>query len=305
MQSRVAAARPARAATVVVRASAGAETSSRRNVLGLVAAGIAAAALAAPQQANALVNPAQESYGGLGRAHGKAGSSPKSPTRASMSSYTLEGTKKQGITPKRKAKLLAKAKKEAAEVAKANPRGGTAKHLGQPPAAPPARLNRLARAMAAKARPGARRAGWGPYGSGSDDDEEYLAGKAARNPRRLANSKIDFSKLDVSRGPAVGAAARSPCRPAGPLTPRAPPLRAAAAAQLNSLQRYRKAYKLPDPSGRDDLLSAIMRHFSNVYVDEDETLIKFAMACRRNGQRLGLAGIGKKPRTGSVKPKVR
>jgi hypothetical protein len=37
------------------------------------------------------------------------------------------------------------------------------------------------------------------------------------------------------------------------------------------------------------------------YVDEDETLIKFAMACRRNGQRMGLGA--KKPRTGSVKPR--
>lgn len=83
-------------------------------------AGIAAAALAAPQQvAAALVNPAQQSYGGLGRATGRAGSSPKSPTRASMEGYTLEGTKKSGITPKRKAKLLAKARKEATEVASA------------------------------------------------------------------------------------------------------------------------------------------------------------------------------------------
>jgi hypothetical protein len=87
--------------------------------LGLVAAGIAAAALAVPQQAVALVNPAQESYGGLGRNTGKAGSSPKSPTRASMEGYTLEGTRKQGITPKRKAKLMARARKEAIEVAAA------------------------------------------------------------------------------------------------------------------------------------------------------------------------------------------
>lgn len=89
------------------------------NGLLLVPAGIAAAALAVPQQANALVNPAQESYGGLGRSTGKAGSSPKSPTRASMEGYTLEGTKKQGISLKQKKKLLAKAKKEALEVAAA------------------------------------------------------------------------------------------------------------------------------------------------------------------------------------------
>lgn len=113
-QTRVAV-RPSRA-TVVVRAQAQ-DSSSRRSVLGFVAAGIAAAALAAPQQALALVNPAQESYGGLGRKTGSAGSSPKSPTRASMEGYTLEGTKKQGITPKRRAKLLARARKEALEVA--------------------------------------------------------------------------------------------------------------------------------------------------------------------------------------------
>lgn len=80
-------------------------------------AGFAAAALAVPQQASALVIPAQENYGGLGKASGKAGSSPKSPTRASMEGYTNEGTKKQGINPKRRAKLLAKARKEALEVA--------------------------------------------------------------------------------------------------------------------------------------------------------------------------------------------
>lgn len=47
-------------------------------------AGVAAAALAVPQQASALTIPSQESYGGLGRKTGSAGSSPKSPTRASM-----------------------------------------------------------------------------------------------------------------------------------------------------------------------------------------------------------------------------
>jgi len=50
----------------------------------LCRAGVAAAALAVPQQANALTIPSQESYGGLGRKTGAAGSSPKSPTRASM-----------------------------------------------------------------------------------------------------------------------------------------------------------------------------------------------------------------------------
>lgn len=40
------------------------------------------------------------------------------------------------------------------------------------------------------------------------------------------------------------------------------------------------------------------------YVDEDETLIRFALACRRNGQRLGLSGAAKKPR-GAVRPRGR
>ena len=31
-------------------------------------------------------------------------------------------------------------------------------------------------------------------------------------------------------------------------------------------------------------------------VDEDETLIRFAMACRRNGQRVALTGVAKKAR---------
>eukprot|EP00775_Hariotina_reticulata_P013674 gene13674-13796_t len=111
----------------------------------------------------------------------------------------------------------------------------------------------------------------GPYADGSDnEDDEYLA-KQGRNPRRFANSRIDLTKLE-----------------------------------LVSLQRYRKAYKLPDhPAGsREDLLTTIIRHFSDVYVDEDETLIRFAMACRRNGQQLGLASI-KKPRSGSVRPRGR
>ncbi len=63
--------------------------------------------MATPQAASAIGLPWQESTGGLGKG---GGSSPKSPTRASMESYTLEGTKKQGITPKRKKSLLAKAR---------------------------------------------------------------------------------------------------------------------------------------------------------------------------------------------------
>lgn len=107
-----------------------------------------------------------------------------------------------------------------------------------------------------------------PYGH-SDDEDEYL-GKNARNggARRFnLASRIDLTKLEPA-----------------------------------SLQRYRKAYKLPEHTANgNELLQAIVRHFANVYVDEDETLIRFAIACRRNGQRMGL-GV-KKSRTGSVKPR--
>jgi hypothetical protein len=48
-------------------------------------------------------------------------------------------------------------------------------------------------------------------------------------------------------------------------------------------------------------LLAVLPSLVLQYVDEDETLIRFAIACRRNGQRMGL-GV-KKPRTGSVKPR--
>jgi hypothetical protein len=40
-------------------------------------------------------------------------------TQTNRSSYTLEGTKKQGITPKRRAKLLAKTREAAAAKAAA------------------------------------------------------------------------------------------------------------------------------------------------------------------------------------------
>jgi hypothetical protein len=60
------------------------DTRAPAHTLFMCCAGAAAAALALPQQASAVVIPSQESYGGLGRATGGAGSSPKSPTRASM-----------------------------------------------------------------------------------------------------------------------------------------------------------------------------------------------------------------------------
>ncbi|KXZ54944.1 hypothetical protein GPECTOR_3g113 [Gonium pectorale] len=101
------AARPSRASAVVVRASA---EPSRRVVLGLVAGAVAGALLMAPQEASAIRIPSQEFTGGLVTG---GGNSPKSPTAASMESYTLEGTKKQGVSVKTKKKLLAKVREQA------------------------------------------------------------------------------------------------------------------------------------------------------------------------------------------------
>jgi len=83
----------------------------RRAALGALAGAVATAFAAAP--AEAYVNAAQESTGGLGRKTGGRGSLPKSTTEASMSSYTLEGIKKRGVTPGRKAAVLKKAREEA------------------------------------------------------------------------------------------------------------------------------------------------------------------------------------------------
>jgi hypothetical protein len=77
-------------------------------------AAVTAAGLVAAEQASAIGLPWQESTGGLVKG---GGSSPKSATRASMESYNLEGTKKQGISAKTRKKLLAAAKKKATEAA--------------------------------------------------------------------------------------------------------------------------------------------------------------------------------------------
>eukprot|EP00877_Chromochloris_zofingiensis_P000083 jgi/Chrzof1/10075/Cz04g26060.t1 len=74
----------------------------------------AAAALAVPQQASAFKLPSQDFTGGMTTG---GGNSPKSPTRASMEGYTLEGTRKYGISGKSKKKLLAKAREEATKAA--------------------------------------------------------------------------------------------------------------------------------------------------------------------------------------------
>lgn len=72
----------------------------------------AAAALAA-KSALAITIPSQASSGGLGRGSGIAFSS----TEASMSAYTLEGTKKKGISVKQKRGVLANARAQAEEAA--------------------------------------------------------------------------------------------------------------------------------------------------------------------------------------------
>lgn len=98
----------ARRAPRAAASAARAEASQGRRAL-LRAAAPVAALLAAGRVEAAIVNPAQESYGGLSRATGKAGSS----TYASMSGYNLEGTNKTGIDVGRRNKLMAKAREAA------------------------------------------------------------------------------------------------------------------------------------------------------------------------------------------------
>lgn len=63
----------------------------------------------AAKSALAITIPSQASSGGLGRGSGIAFSS----TEASMSGYTLEGTKKKGLSVKQKRSTLANARAEA------------------------------------------------------------------------------------------------------------------------------------------------------------------------------------------------
>lgn len=76
--------------------------------------------------------------------------------------------------------------------------------------------------------------------------------------------------------------------------------------ETSSLERYYRTYKLSESPiySRDELVPLIVQHLTELNVDEDEILIRFALACRRNGQRSGLNGV-KKPRAGSVKPRGR
>lgn len=110
-------------------------------------------------------------------------------------------------------------------------------------------------------------------GSGSEDDEEQPMGRPAPRATRR-QPKVDFHKLDAV-----------------------------------SLQRYRKSYKLgeaPPTSQKEDLIPAVARHFASQVVDEDETLLRFAMALRKSSQQTRVGGGQplKKPRNGPmVKPK--
>lgn len=113
----------------------------------------------------------------------------------------------------------------------------------------------------------------GQAGSGSDDEEEMYGGN--RPPPRASTRKmpkLDFTKLDTA-----------------------------------SLQRYRKAYKLGHDNSalsKDELIILVARHFANTSVDEDETLLKFAMALRKHSTNKIIGQAPKKPRT-AAKPKGR
>lgn len=77
---------------------------------------VAGTALTLADAAQAIDIPSQRSTGGLG----KAGLS-SNPSAASMEGYNMEGTKKQGISRKRKDKILARTKEQALKVSSAKP----------------------------------------------------------------------------------------------------------------------------------------------------------------------------------------
>ena len=102
---------PAKAPVARASVVAHAAPVDRRAALGVLS-GLLAATIAG--RADAYVNAAQESMGGLGRATGGRGSLPKNTSYASMSNYSLEsGIKKaSAVSPKRRRELLAKTKAE-------------------------------------------------------------------------------------------------------------------------------------------------------------------------------------------------
>eukprot|EP00803_Ostreobium_quekettii_P004160 evm.model.scf_1037.6 EVM.evm.TU.scf_1037.6 scf_1037:37740-40118(-) len=99
-------ARAARPSVCSVRASRE-DSSSRREALALMAAVATGASLTLAEKAIAVTIPSQASTGGLGRENGGRSAVAKSSTYASASGYKMEGTKKYGISPKRKAEVLA------------------------------------------------------------------------------------------------------------------------------------------------------------------------------------------------------
>lgn len=62
-------------------------------------------------KAEAIVIPSQESTGGTG----KEGSLPTSTSEASMSAYTMEGIRKQGISAKKKDAIMKELRAKAKE----------------------------------------------------------------------------------------------------------------------------------------------------------------------------------------------
>ena len=75
-----------------------------------------AAATLVARQAMAITIPSQASSGGIGRENGRAYNS----STASMGAYTLEGTRKQGMSVKQKRGTMSRAREEAeAEAGKA------------------------------------------------------------------------------------------------------------------------------------------------------------------------------------------
>ncbi len=54
--------------------------------------------------------------------------------------------------------------------------------------------------------------------------------------------------------------------------------------QAPSLRKYRRIYKLGEVQNggtKDELMPAVMRHWNQTIVDEDETLVAFAFALRK------------------------
>lgn len=98
---------PAARSSVVARAAPVDRRAALGAFAGLLAAGVAG-------RADAYVNAAQMTTGGLGRTTGGRGSMPKSSTEATASGYTLEGGIKKAskLSPERKAALIAEVSRE-------------------------------------------------------------------------------------------------------------------------------------------------------------------------------------------------